>query len=177
MKALHDEDALMSVISWRSGRKVRVCRSALCAETRAMVDLEDELFAWSEMFPHITALENSLDEMARLVPGACVTDSKGSVRQTATHCGHFKREGASRVHRVPALEGRVGIFRSQAFLGTQWSTAERQSYQRHRNGASRIFSVVIFDPRFMTAKRTVCSWNAYTANTKCRGLEGGGTSS
>ena len=35
----------MSVISWRSGRIDRVCRSATCAETRAIVDLEDELFA------------------------------------------------------------------------------------------------------------------------------------
>ena len=28
----------MSVISWRSGRTDRVCRSATCAETHAMVD-------------------------------------------------------------------------------------------------------------------------------------------
>ena len=70
----------MSVLSWRSGRTDRVCRSATCAEMRAMVDPEDELFAlrylWAEMLGNI-ATENSLDEMARLVPGACVTDSKG----------------------------------------------------------------------------------------------------
>ena len=44
------------------------------------VDLEDELFAlryqWSEMLGN-SAEENSPDEMAQLVPGACVTDSKG----------------------------------------------------------------------------------------------------
>ena len=44
------------------------------------MDLEDELFAlryqWSEMLG-TSAIENSPDEMARLVPGACVTDSKG----------------------------------------------------------------------------------------------------
>ena len=34
----------MSVISWRSGRIDRVCHNATCAETRAIVDLEDELF-------------------------------------------------------------------------------------------------------------------------------------
>ena len=33
------------LLSWRSGRMDRVCRSATCAETRAMVGLEDELFA------------------------------------------------------------------------------------------------------------------------------------
>ena len=47
---------------------------------RAIVDLEDELFAlryqWSEMLGN-SAEKNSPDEMARLVPGACVTDSKG----------------------------------------------------------------------------------------------------
>ena len=45
-----------------------------------MVDLEDELFAlryqWSEMLGN-SAEENSPDEMAQLVLGACVTDSKG----------------------------------------------------------------------------------------------------
>ena len=64
------EEALMHEISWRSGRVESVCRSATCAETRAMVNLEDELFAlryhWSEMLGN-TALENSPDEMARLV--------------------------------------------------------------------------------------------------------------
>ena len=45
--------ALMSVISWRSGRIDRVYRSATCTETRAMVDVENKLFGlryqWSEM--------------------------------------------------------------------------------------------------------------------------------
>ena len=54
VKALQGEESLMSVISWRSGRIDRVSRSATCAETRAIVDLEDELFAlryqWFEMF-------------------------------------------------------------------------------------------------------------------------------
>ena len=79
VKALQGEESLMSVISWRSGRIDRVCHSATCAETRAIVELEDELFApryqWSEMLGN-SAEENSPDEMARLVPGACVTDSK-----------------------------------------------------------------------------------------------------
>ena len=80
VKALQGEESLMSVISWRSGRMDRVCRGATCAETRAIVDLEDGLFAiryqWSEMLGN-SSMEKSPDEMARLVPGACVTDSKG----------------------------------------------------------------------------------------------------
>ena len=43
---LQGEESLMSVMSWRSGRIDRVGRSATCAETRATVDLEDELFAY-----------------------------------------------------------------------------------------------------------------------------------
>ena len=43
------------------------------------MDLQDELLAlryqWSEMLGN-TAMENSSDEMARLVLGSCVTDSK-----------------------------------------------------------------------------------------------------
>ena len=78
VKALQGEESLMSVISWE--RIDRRCRSATCAETRAIVDLEDELCApryqWSEMLGN-SAMENSPDVMARLVPGACVTDSKG----------------------------------------------------------------------------------------------------
>ena len=80
VKALQGEESLMSVISWTSGRIDRICRSATCAETRATVDLEDELFALryqrSEMLGN-SAEANSPDEMARLVAGACVTDSKG----------------------------------------------------------------------------------------------------
>ena len=80
VKALQREGSLMSAISWRSGRIDRVCRSATCAETRAIVDLEGELFAlqyqWSKMLGN-SAIENSPDEMARPIPGACVTDSKG----------------------------------------------------------------------------------------------------
>ena len=53
VRALQGEEPLMSVISWRSGRTDRVGRSATCAETRAIVGLEGELFAmrdqWSEM--------------------------------------------------------------------------------------------------------------------------------
>ena len=52
----------MSVLSWRSGRTDRVCRSATCLEMKAVVDPEEELFAlrcqWSEMLGD-TATQNS----------------------------------------------------------------------------------------------------------------------
>ena len=80
VRALQGEESLMSVISWRSGRRDRVCRGATCAETRAIVYLEDELsslrYQWSGMSGN-SIMENSPDEMARLMPVACVTDSKG----------------------------------------------------------------------------------------------------
>ena len=84
-------EGVRTVISWRSRRIDRVCRSATCAETRAIVDLEDDLlalrFQWSEMLGN-SAMENSPDEMARLVPGACVTGSKGlhdKMQHAASH--------------------------------------------------------------------------------------------
>ena len=89
----------MSVISWRSGRIDRVCRGAACAETGAVVDLEDELFAlryqWSEMFGN-RVTENSPDKMAPLVLGACVTDSKGLYDKMQHTVLTPKRQRASR---------------------------------------------------------------------------------
>ena len=41
--ALQGQDSWMSVFSWKSGRVDGVSGSATCAETRAIVDLEDEL--------------------------------------------------------------------------------------------------------------------------------------
>ena len=78
------EEALMSVISWRSSRKDRVCRSATCAETRPAVDLEDELFAlryqWSEMMGN-TPFENALDENG--TPGTwCMCDGQQGACKT-----------------------------------------------------------------------------------------------
>ena len=64
VRALKGEEALMSVIRWRIGRINSVCRGATCAETRAMVDLEDEPLAlryqWSEMLG-----EHSCGEFSR----------------------------------------------------------------------------------------------------------------
>ena len=96
----------MSVISWRSGRIDRVCRSATCAETRAIVDLEDDLFAlrwqWSGMSGN-SVMENSPDERARLVPGACVKDSKGLHDKNATHGDHSQVHGATCGYRMSWL--------------------------------------------------------------------------
>ena len=79
-RALQGEEAVISVISWRTGRTDRVCRTAKCADTRATVNLEDELFSmrcqWCELMVK-TAFGNAPDARARLVPGACVTDSNG----------------------------------------------------------------------------------------------------
>ena len=99
----------MSVIRWRSGRRDRVCRSATCAETRASVDLDDELFAlrhqWSEMLGN-SEMENSPKGLYEKMQNTVIT-SQGQ----GPACGH----------RMPGFEGRIGDFLSQFFLGTQWS--------------------------------------------------------
>ena len=68
----------MSVISWRSGRTDRVCRSATCAETHAMVDtkLFSLRYQWSEMLEK-SNVNHSSDVMPGMVLGACAIDSKG----------------------------------------------------------------------------------------------------
>ena len=102
----------------------RVCRGATCTETRAIVDLEDELFAlryqWSEMFGN-SVKKNSPDVMARLVLGACVTDSKGlydKMQHTA-----ITPKGKERRVDIECLALKEGLETSPAkfFLVTQWS--------------------------------------------------------
>ena len=126
VKALQGEEALMSVICWRSGRIDRACRGAVCAETRAMVDLEDELFAlryqWSEMLGN-TALEKSTDEMVRHTPGACVTDSKGlygRMQRTA-----ITPEGKERRVDIECLVLRERLGFSSANFFSGYTTVER----------------------------------------------------
>ena len=76
-----------------------------CAETRAIVDLEDELCVLRP------------DEMARLVPGACVTDSKGLYDKNATHGHHSQMQGALCGYRLLGFEGRIGDILSKVFFG------------------------------------------------------------
>ena len=111
VKALKGEESLMSVISWRSGRKERICRSATCAETRAMVDLEEELFALRYRW---AILQRKIHQMKWL----------NWYHDKMQHTVITPKGG----HRMPGFEGRFGDFRSQVFLGTQRSTTGKQSH-------------------------------------------------
>ena len=92
--------------------------AATCAETRATVDLEDELalrHQWSEMMGN-TALEDSPDEMARQVPGACVTDNKG-LYDEMQHTVITPRGKERRIDiECLAVHEGLGSFCKQAFL-------------------------------------------------------------
>ena len=152
----------MSVISWKSGRIDRVCRSATCAETRAIVDLEGELSAlqyqWSEMLGN-SAMENSPDEVARPVPGACVTDSKGHYFEMQ-HTVITPKGKECRVDiECPGSEGRVGDFLNQVFLvhgGAQLGSGPAKDTETEpfasflKNGRRWR---VIFDTQFMSSKK------------------------
>ena len=149
----------MSVISWRSDHIDRICRSATCAETRAMVDLEDELFAlryqWSEMLGN-SAEENSPDEMAQLVPGACVTDSKGlydKMQHTViTPKGKDRRVGIECLALNEGLETSAAKFfwvYSGAQLGNSLTKdTETEPFASFLRNGQRWR--VIFDTRFMS---------------------------
>ena len=80
VSALQGEEASMSsVISLTSGRTDRVCRSTICAETRATgrYELFSLRYQQSEMMGN-SNVNHSPDVMAGMVFGACAIDSKGS---------------------------------------------------------------------------------------------------
>ena len=72
---LEGAETEVTVISWKSSKIDRACRSSGAAEARAGVDAEDELFAarfqWSELLGNIPDLKEA-DPHVRLVPGAIV---------------------------------------------------------------------------------------------------------
>ena len=140
----------------------RVCRIATCAETRAMIDCEGELFAlryqWLEMLGN-SAREISLDEMAWLAPGACVTDSEGlydKVQHTVITPTSLERRND-----IECLALKEGLESS-----SKRSAAWEQPCPRHRSGASRILSEewTTLEDYFRHAvnlclRRKECGWN------------------
>ena len=77
---LEGQETEVSVMSWKSGKIDRACRSSGAAEARSAVDAEDELFAarfqWSEMLGNVPDLREP-DPHVRAVKAAIVIDSKG----------------------------------------------------------------------------------------------------
>ena len=163
------------MISWRSGRidrNMSLCH--VCRDKSPWWDLEDELFCttisnglrcWGN-----SAEENSPDEMAQRVPGACVTDSKGlydKMQHTViTPKGKERRVG----HRMIALKkGFGGLPQPSFFLGNtvehNWETVLTKDTETEpfasflRNGQRWR---VIFDTRFYVFKENVICWDQYT---------------
>ena len=71
----------VTLLSWKSGKIHRKCRSPACAEVHAVVDAEDDLYhlryLWTEMhYPRSMLDKLSASEIVSLAPGIAVTDSK-----------------------------------------------------------------------------------------------------
>ena len=71
----------VTLLSWKSGKIHRKCRSPACAEVHAVVDAEDDLYhlryLWSEMhYPRSMLEKLSAPEIVNLTPGITITDSK-----------------------------------------------------------------------------------------------------
>ena len=64
----------------------RVCRSGTCAETRPMVDLEDELLVVISVVRDAGQHSSGQKKLS-----VCLTDSKGLYDRNATHCEHSQR--------------------------------------------------------------------------------------
>ena len=78
---LQGKIAGVSLIHWRSGRIDRTCRSPACAETKGVVNGEDDLYhlryLWSEILnPQNTIAGQHPDSVVSKVSGTLVTDSK-----------------------------------------------------------------------------------------------------
>ena len=90
----------VSLLSWKSGKIERKCRSPACAEVHAVVNAEDELYhmryLWSEMhFPRSVLNTLTAAKIVALSPGIVVTDSKNLYdrldKDTPTIKGEEKR--------------------------------------------------------------------------------------
>ena len=90
----------VTLLSWRSGKIGRKCRSPACAEIHAVVNAEDELYhmryLWSELnHPPGCLMRLSADNIVMLSPGIVVTDSKNLYdrldKDTPTIKGEEKR--------------------------------------------------------------------------------------
>ena len=90
----------VSLLSWKSGKIERKCRSPACAEVHAVVNAEDELYhmryLWSEMhFPRSVLNTLAAAKIVALSPGIVVTDSKNLYdrldKDTPTIKGEEKR--------------------------------------------------------------------------------------
>ena len=150
---------------------INVCDQLEDSCRSATVDLGYELFAlryqWSEISP---------DEMARLVPGACVTDSKG-LHDKMQHTV-ITRKGKERRVDIEFLALKEGLetsstnffwVHSRAQLGNNLTkdTETEPSASFLRNGQRWR---VTFDARFVF-KDTWTSWDQYTGKPNEKGLE------
>ncbi|CAK0829393.1 unnamed protein product, partial [Prorocentrum cordatum] len=90
VKILKGDEEDVSLISWKSGKIDRGCRSSVACETRSAVDAEDELFGiklqWLEILGNNIDWRNP-EGILRRLPGAVVVDSKGlyDKLQTTVH--------------------------------------------------------------------------------------------
>ncbi|CAK0841524.1 unnamed protein product [Prorocentrum cordatum] len=109
LRILRGDEADVSLISWKSGKIDRGCRSSVACETRSAVDAEDELFGIKLQWLEI--LGNNIDwrkpeGILRRLPGAVVVDSKGLYDKLQTTVYTFRgKEKRTDVEAMTLKEG------------------------------------------------------------------------
>ncbi|CAK0792341.1 unnamed protein product, partial [Prorocentrum cordatum] len=87
LRILQGDESDVSMISWKSGKLDRGCRSSVSCETRSAVDGEDELFGiklqWLEILGNQIDWRNPERTICQL-PAALVVDAKGLYDQLQT---------------------------------------------------------------------------------------------
>ncbi|CAK0871003.1 unnamed protein product, partial [Prorocentrum cordatum] len=109
LKILKGDEADVSLISWKSGKIDRGCRSSVACETRSAEDAEDELFGiklqWLEILGNNVDWRNP-EGILRRLPGAVVVDSKGLHDKLQTTFYTFRgREKRTDVEAMTLKEG------------------------------------------------------------------------
>ena len=109
LKILRGDETDVSLMSWKSGKIDRGCRSSVSCETRSAVDAEDELFGiklqWLEMLGNSIDWRNPEATLCKL-PGAVVVDAKGLFDKLQTTVYTFRgKEKRTDVEAMSLKEG------------------------------------------------------------------------
>ena len=125
--------APVSLVLWRSSKIDRTCRSPACAETKGVVNGEDDLyhvrFLWSELnHPQNNLLSLHPDSVVSLTSGVLVTDSKNLFdklsKETLVIKGAEKRSDLEAIALKESQENtnlQIRWVHSDAMLANSWT--------------------------------------------------------
>ncbi|CAK0870312.1 unnamed protein product [Prorocentrum cordatum] len=162
LKILKGDETDVSVISWKSGKIDRGCRSSAACETRSAVDAEDELFGIKLQWLEI--LGNNIDwrspeGVLRRLPGAVVVDSKGLHDELQTTVYTFRgKEKRTDVEATTLKEGTQAANNSMLWVLGDAQLADSLT-KGHEPGQLRMYFIsghrwkLFYDEKYQSARK------------------------